>query len=150
MPDPTRGTVTVTAAEDLRRWLDAGAELAYNDGHAAAIALLDTAGLLADDDIVAFIETATVAGRDGQTVRGAWVDWAGLAHAIDTAAIGPDLDGDAVRLLYLAASLAHGRPVDLRAALFGLDPVHARAVVAAVARATGLTAPGADTDRAGQ
>ncbi|WP_280184503.1 MULTISPECIES: hypothetical protein [Nocardia] len=129
--------MTTTSTADLRRWLDAAATLAGNDLHATAIALLDFAGLLDRTDVRDLIEAKTVIGRDDQPVRGAWIDWAALARAVDTDAIGP-LGSGADRLLRLAVSIAHGRPVDLRGTLPGLGHAHARAVVTAVVRACGL------------
>ncbi|WP_280246690.1 MULTISPECIES: hypothetical protein [Nocardia] len=126
--------MTITSTEELRGWLDAGAALAGNDFDAAAIGLLDFAGLLDRRDVRAHVQIETVPDRDGRDVRAAWIDWPALA---DVQKIGT-LGGTQHRLLRLALSIAHRTSIDLRGALSDLGHAHARAVLAAVVRALGL------------
>lgn len=126
--------MTITSTEELRGLLDAGAVLRGNDFHAAAIGLLDFAGLLDRRDVRAHVQIEAVPDHDGRDVRAAWIDWPALA---DVEKIGT-LGGAQHRLLRLALSIAHGTPIDLRGALSDLGHAHARAVLAAVVRALGL------------
>ncbi|WP_216917686.1 hypothetical protein [Nocardia noduli] len=124
------------STDDLRALLTAGSTLAGNDFHAAAIGLLDFAGLLDRSRVRAHIEVGDLAEDDdtGEVVT-ARIDWAGLAHADD---LGP-LSSTEYRLLRLAVSIARGGiGVELNEALRDLGDAHSRAVLHAVAVALGL------------
>ncbi|WP_280396014.1 hypothetical protein [Nocardia brasiliensis] len=126
--------MTTLSTPELRGLLDAGTALSENNFHAAAIGLLDFAGLLDRRDVRTHVQIEQAYDNDGRPVRAARIDWAGLSA--DTG-IGP-LGGGAERLLRLAVSIAHSTPVDLQGALSGLGHEHARAVLDAVAGALGL------------
>ncbi|MGW4719470.1 hypothetical protein [Nocardia sp. NPDC004260] len=136
--------MTITSTEELRGWLDAGAVLRGNDFDAAAIGLLDFAGLLDRRDVRAHVQIETVPDRNGRDVRAAWIDWPALA---DVQKIGT-LGGAQHRLLRLALSIAHVTPINLHGALSDLGHAHARAVLAAVVRALGLAEDVEITDSA--
>ncbi|WP_159850277.1 hypothetical protein [Nocardia sp. CY41] len=102
--------MTITSTQDPRCRLDAACALSDNRFHAAAIGLLDFAGLLDRREVRRYIQTHTVPDDENQDVEAAWVDWAGIAAAGEE--IGP-LYGGQDRLLRLALSIAHGTPVDL-------------------------------------
>ncbi|MGF0320751.1 hypothetical protein [Nocardia fluminea] len=124
-------TDTATAStDDLRRWLNAGCDIADSHFHRAAIGLLDFADLLDRRDIRAHIVTEMATDTNDVDHRVACVNWHDLAT--DDGLV---LHGGAYRLLRLAVSIAHGTPVNLRDALSGLGDAHARAVLAAVAGA---------------
>ncbi|MEV6360533.1 hypothetical protein [Nocardia asteroides] len=102
----------------------------------AALELLDSAGLLDHPLVREHTDLGMVPTRHGPW----WfttVDWARLSE--DPLVTSPsDIDG---HLLGLAAGIAAGAPVNLRAALIELGPSHTDAVVAAVSRAAGLGRP---------
>src|SRR5262249_3009457 len=90
-------------------------------------------------------------GRTGGTAMAA-IDW----DAAITALKGGELpcSGGERRLLLLSASLGEGIPVDLQAALTGLDPRNASLVIKAIAHAAGLSSdcrqPDGSTQRTDQ
>ncbi|MEU4712005.1 hypothetical protein AB0G00_36840 [Nocardia salmonicida] len=131
MTDPT------TASTDkLREWLITGGDLAEGRHQRAAVELLDFAGLLDRRDLRVHITTRLVTDSDDRHHLIARVDWTALAAAD----IGP-LGGAQRRLLDLALSIGGGIRVDLRSVVcseLGDAHAHARAVLAAVARALGL------------
>lgn len=129
MTDPT------TASTDkLREWLITGGDLAEGRHQRAAVELLDFAGLLDRRDLRAHITTRLVTDSDDRPHLIARMDWTALAAAD----LGP-LGGAQRRLLDLALSLGGGIRVDLRSVVCAeLGDAHARAVLAAVARALGL------------
>jgi hypothetical protein len=129
--------MTTVSTEDLHRRLTAAAALSDNPFHAGAIELLHFTDLLDRADIRRHIQTETVPDRENNDLDGAWVDWAGLARAVQNDEIG-GLYGGQDRLLRLALSIAHGTPVDLSAVLSGLGHAHARAVLHAMTAPLGL------------
>jgi ABC-type glutathione transport system ATPase component len=88
---------------------------------AAILILLDTAGGRLLDAVTLLGESDTMAEIDWPTTRTA------PGH----------LSGGERRLLALADSLATGHPVDLADTLTGLDATNSRAVLDAIAHATG-------------
>ncbi|MGW5384006.1 hypothetical protein [Nocardia sp. NPDC003963] len=129
--------MTTVSTEDLYRRLTAAAALGGRTFHAGAIEMLNFTGLLDRADIRRYIETETVPDREDIDLDGAWVDWAGLARAVQNEEIG-GLYGGQDRLLRLALSIAHGTLVDLQASLAGLGHAHARAVLTAMVAPLGL------------
>lgn len=114
---------------EMQAMLKTGADAADSRYQRAAIHLLSFTGLLGRADLAAHIETDTV-NIDGRTVPAAWVrDWAALGRLEKLGY----LSGGEERFIKLAASMAHGTPVDLRAALSSLGDEHARCVIDAVA-----------------
>jgi hypothetical protein len=65
----------------------------------------------------------------------AWVDWPAAVAALDGGRL--PCSGSEGQVLRLAASIAEGVPVDLRAALMGLDEANLSLVAKAVLHATG-------------
>jgi hypothetical protein len=103
-------------------------------GAEAAVGLLiGHANWLARDDFVdRFVELGR--GLVGGTVL-ALVDWQAAVRALDTGRLG--CSGSEARVLRLAASIAEGVPVDLGAAVTGLDQANIGLVVEAVLHAGG-------------
>lgn len=125
---------TTAPTDQLRDWLLTGADLADGRHQRAAVELIDFAGLLDRRDVRAHIHTRVITD-DGSARHIARVDWMALAAA----GLAP-LGGAQQRLLNLAVSIGGGVPVDLRTAVCGeLGNAHARAVLAAMVRALGLT-----------
>lgn len=122
---------TTVSTDELRGWLTAGSQLGDDRFHGAAIDLLDFADLLDRRSVRAHIGTEIATDNYGTDHRIAWVNWRDLGADTD---LGP-LGGAQDRLLRLAVSIAVGAPVQLRDALQGLGDQHARAILAAVARA---------------
>ncbi|MFD4353576.1 hypothetical protein ACFWPX_13525 [Nocardia sp. NPDC058518] len=129
-------TDPITASTDkLRAWLITGGDLAEGRHQRAAVELLDSAGLLDRRGLRAHITTRLVTDNDDRHHLIARVGW----RALSAADLGP-LDRAQRRFLDLAVSLGGGIPVDLRLVVCAeLGDAHVRAVLAAVARALGLT-----------
>jgi hypothetical protein len=70
---------------------------------------------------------------DGQTM--AVIDWAQAIAALEAGRL--PCSGSEHQILLLAASLAHGIPLDLRAALTGLDDTNRDLVAATILHASG-------------
>jgi len=121
----------MTDAADLAAALRAHAQ-GLHCPEAAVELLINHAGWLRRGDFHRFIHTAS--GLIDGTPMAA-IDWADTITALDRGQL-PCSGGEA-RVLRLAASLAHGIPVDLADALPGLDPRNADLVVHAVKHATG-------------
>lgn len=120
---------TLHTADELRSMLETGASVADSRYQRAAIHLLAFTDLLGRADLATHIETDTVE-IDGRAVSAAWIrDWAALGRLEDLGY----LSGGEERFIRLAASMAHGTPVDLRGALSSLGHEHARCVLEAVA-----------------
>lgn len=83
-------------------------------------------------DFTRHIETASGIS-DGTPM--AWIDWDAVITALDSGGL-PSSAGEK-RILRIAASLAAGRPVNLREAIPGLDQRNQHLVVTAVRRAAG-------------
>lgn len=75
---------------------------------------------------------------DGTTSMAA-IDWPAAVTALNTADL--PCSGGEQRILRIAASLAHGIPVDLRDALSGLDHRNIQRVTTAVLHASGQRPP---------
>lgn len=102
---------TAHTADEVRTLLETGAAAADSRFERAAIHLLTFTALLGRADLAAYIETYIVA-VDGREMPAAWIrDWAALGSLEDIGYLG----GGDERLLKLAAGMAHGTPVDLRA-----------------------------------
>ncbi|WP_280345751.1 hypothetical protein [Nocardia neocaledoniensis] len=121
-------------ADQLRTMLETGAAAADSPFQRAAIHLLTYTDLPGRADLAPYVDIVDV-DIDGRSVPAAWIrDWhrlgrlEGLGH----------LHGGAERLVRLAASMAHGEPVDLSATLSGLGHAHARRVLEAVAICAGV------------
>ncbi|MGY0498254.1 hypothetical protein ACWZHB_07130 [Nocardia sp. FBN12] len=126
--------MTEPTPDALRRQLRTWCARASNQFHRAAIDLLDDTGLLDHPEVRAHIEVATITDRQGHSTTIAWIKWSTLPRFQQTGPFGSIYD----RLVPLAVSIAHGTPVNLQAVLPGLGHHHARAVLAAVARALGI------------
>ncbi|MBC7301048.1 MAG: hypothetical protein H5T78_08840 [Nocardia sp.] len=121
--------MTTHTAEELAALLETGARVQGSPFLMSAIHLLTYTDLPGRSDLDPYVEVTDV-DVDGKTVRGAWIrDWHRLGRLED---IGY-LHGGAERLVRLAASMAHGVPVNLSATLSGLGHAHARRVLEAVA-----------------
>jgi hypothetical protein len=121
----------MTSPADLAAALRAHAQ-GLHCPEAAVELLINHAGWLRRGDFHPFIHTA--AGLINRTPM-AGIDWADAITALNRGQL-PCSDGEA-RMLRLAASLAHGIPVDLGDALTGLDAHNAELVAHAVKHATG-------------
>jgi hypothetical protein len=125
------GTYTAEQMSDL---LTSGAGMAGIDTMRAAVHLLTFTALPGRPDFADLVDVAEVTARAGAEVPAAFVtDWATLTDGRFV-----QLGGGPTRLLALAASLAAGRPVDLRENTPGLGWAHARRVVEAIQIATGM------------
>ena len=101
---------------------EAGAELLIGHG-----------GILHRDDFARFLHTGTSIS-DGTTLL-AWIDWDATLSALQEGQI--PLSGGEQRLLQLAASIADGFPVSLRAAVPGLDNRNLKLLITAIRHAAG-------------
>lgn len=120
---------TTYAADEMRAMLETGAAAADSRYQRAAIHLLAFTELIGRSGLASHIETGTV-DIDGRAVPAAWVrDWAALGRLEGLGY----LSGGEERFVKLAASMAHGTPVDLRGVLSSLGHAHARCVLEAVA-----------------
>lgn len=120
--------------ERLQGLLIAGAQLADLLPQKAAVHLLNWTELPGRADFAAHVEVADVPDLHGREVRAAFVtDWSALAR--HEGLLG--LTGSDERLIALAASLAAGVPVDLRAAACGFGHASAKRVLEAIAIASG-------------
>ncbi|MGV9679079.1 hypothetical protein ACWDSJ_27675 [Nocardia sp. NPDC003482] len=121
---------TALTADRLRTLLETGAAAADSRFQRAAIHLLAFTDLLGRAGVQdAHIQTDTVT-IDGREVPAAWIrDWSAVGRLENLGS----LTSGQERLVRLAASMAHGTPVDLRAALSELGHAHARCVLEAVA-----------------
>ncbi|MGY4102004.1 hypothetical protein ACW2Q0_21010 [Nocardia sp. R16R-3T] len=120
---------TAHTADELRTMLETGAAAADSRYQRAAIHLLNFTELPGRAALDAYIETDTVT-VDGRDVRAAWIrDWDAMGRLENLGY----LSGGEERFVRLAASMAHGSPVDLCAALSSLGHAHARRVLEAVA-----------------
>lgn len=100
----------------------------------AAVELLIEHGVwLRRDDFVA--EFVCVEHDSSGQVALVWVDWPAASAGLDAGRL--PCAGSEAGVLRVAASLAEGVPVDLGAAVTGLDEINLGVVVAAVARASG-------------
>ena len=121
------------AAADTLAWL--------LRAHATGGRLADTAAIdlltshrhwLAQAAFTRFVHPVTTA--EGHHI-GAWIDWAGVITALQHGEL-PSSASEA-DMLRIAASLAHGLPVALRAVLGGLDADNITAVTTAITTANG-------------
>jgi hypothetical protein len=112
-------------------------------GAEAAVELLigHESWLHRDDFVERFIETGQ--GEMSATPM-AWVDWQAVVGALEAERL-PCSDSQA-QLLGVAASIAEGIPVDLRAALVGLDRCNLVLIARAVLHAGGLRATAVGLD----
>lgn len=126
--------MTTYTADELAALLETGARAQDSPFIMSAIHLLTYTDLPGRSDLAPYVEFADV-DLDGETVRAAWIrDWHGLGQLKNLG----HLHGGAERLIRLAASMAHGEPVDLSATLSGLGHAHARRVLEAVAICAGV------------
>jgi hypothetical protein len=120
---------TADTADRIRELLETGAAAARTRYQRAAIHLLGFTEILGQAPLAAYIEYGTV-DLDGRETPAAWIcNWPALGR-LDNLGY---LSGGAERLVRLAAGIAHGMPLDLRAALSSLGHEHARRVLEAVA-----------------
>jgi hypothetical protein len=70
----------------------------------------------------------------------AWVDWPAAVSALDAGRLA--CSGSEAKMLRLAASIAEGVPVDLRATISGLDEANVALLVRAVLHAAGQRGAG--------
>lgn len=120
---------TTYTAEEMAAMLETGAAAADSRYQRAAIHLLVFTELVGRADLAAHIEIDTVTIDDRETPA-AWVrDWSALARLENLGY----LSGGEARFVKLAAGMAHGDPIDLRAVLSSLGHEHARRVLEAIA-----------------
>lgn len=100
-------------------------------GQAAVELLIGHRGWLSREDFAG--RFLRVGGESA--LRGAWVDWGAAAAALDTGALACSASEEQV--LRVAASIAAGVPIDLRAAVTGLDADNVALVAEAVLHANG-------------
>ncbi|GGK69213.1 hypothetical protein [Nocardia camponoti] len=125
--------MTTHTAEEVAALLEAGARASDSPFQQAAIHLLTYTDLPGRADLQPYLDIEDV-DLNGQSVPAAWIrDWHGIGKLKGLG----HLHGGAERLVRLAASMAHGEPVDLSATLSGLGHAHARRVLEAVAICSG-------------
>jgi len=95
--------------------------------------LIGHGGILHRDDFARFVHTGTSIS-DGTTLM-AWIDWDAALSALHHGQI--PLSGGEQRILQLAASIAEGAPVSLRAAVPGLDNRNLKLLIMAIRHAAG-------------
>ena len=95
--------------------------------------LIGHGGILHRDDFARFVHTGTSIS-DGTTLM-AWIDWDAALSALHHGQI--PLSGGEQRILQLAASIAEGAPVSLRAAVPGLDNRNLKLLITAIRHAAG-------------
>ena len=95
--------------------------------------LIGHGGILHRDDFARFIHTGASIS-DGTTLM-AWIDWDAALRALHDGQI--PLCGGEQRILQLAASIAEGAPVSLRAAVPGLDNRNLKLLITAIRHAAG-------------
>ncbi|MGF0320636.1 hypothetical protein [Nocardia fluminea] len=126
--------MTTHTAEEVAMLLENGARASDSPFQQAAIHLLTYTDLPGRADLAPYLDIEDVE-LDGQSVPAAWIrDWHRLGRLENLLY----LHGGAERLVRLAASMAHGEPVDLSATLSGLGHAHARRVLEAVAICAGV------------
>ena len=99
--------------------------------------LIGHGGILHRDDFARFLHTGTSIS-DGTTLL-AWIDWDATLSALQEGQI--PLSGGEQRLLQLAASIAEGFPVSLRATVPGLDNRNLKLLITAIRHAAGQHLP---------
>ena len=95
--------------------------------------LIGHGGIRPRDAFARFLHTGTSIS-DGTTLL-AWIDWDATLSALQEGQI--PLSGGEQRLLQLAASIAEGFPVSLRATVPGLDNRNLKLLITAIRHAAG-------------
>jgi hypothetical protein len=95
--------------------------------------LIGHGGILPRDDFAGFVHTGTSIS-DGTTLM-AWIDWDAALSALHNEQI-PLCSGEQ-RILQLAASIAEGFPISLRATVPGLDNRNLKLLITAIRHAAG-------------
>ena len=95
--------------------------------------LIGHGGILHREDFASFVRTGTSISDDTTVL--AWIDWDAALSALHDGQI-PACGGEQ-RILQLAASIAEGFPVSLRAAVPGLDNRNLALLITAIRHAAG-------------
>ena len=99
--------------------------------------LIGHGGIVHRDDFARFVHTGTSISDDTTVL--AWIDWDAALSALHDGQI-PACGGEQ-RILQLAASIAEGFPVSLRAAVPGLDNRNLELLITAIRHAAGQHLP---------